>query len=355
MNEHQESSAREKAFKGRGLTEWMLDEFTMSNGILRPILDEVLREGSGLELEIRHRYVNIYYRGGNLMRIRQTGRSGHPQVLVAEFDKRYLERDKAQQASWKYLEVLGSHELTSSEGARMHIDSFDARRAIIDVWPKGERAAQQEIVRVNNAIDSEYLICDIEHAVSHPHPPGKPGKRANKSSRIDLVAVYRPYPGAEGAPARLALIELKDGVGAVDGTDGLRDHVADLQMWLSKPGSLSALTSEMGRIMVQKHRLGLVPAAIERFDDSAAVDYIIAVVNHNPHSQRLRDAILGRDKLGDEPMSLEGFDVKIAIVGDDHVLRHDTLIPLDSITKKNVPLQIFDGTLRDRRLRATER
>jgi hypothetical protein len=50
----------------------------------------------------------------------------------------------------------------------------------------------------------------------------------------------------------------------------------------------------------------------------------------------------------------EELEVKIAILGDDCVIRHDDLIELEDITEERVPPEIFSGTLRVRRHRRDE-
>ena len=62
-------------FERRGLSTWMLAEFINPEGMLHPVLAAV-QDDPELDLEIRNRYVNIYYRGTNLMQIDETGRGG---------------------------------------------------------------------------------------------------------------------------------------------------------------------------------------------------------------------------------------------------------------------------------------
>jgi hypothetical protein len=76
---------------------------------------------------------------------------------------------------------------------------------------------------------------------------------------------------------------------------------------------------------------------------------------HNPRSQKLRDALLGRNGLGESRLSCpEELEVKIAILDDDCVIRHDELINIEDIIEDSVPPEVFSGTLRVRRHRKDE-
>ena len=59
----------------------------LNTGFLAPFRDRVIADRS-LCLEIREDYVNIYYRGGNLLRISKT-----PTSYVAFFDPEYAGSD----------------------------------------------------------------------------------------------------------------------------------------------------------------------------------------------------------------------------------------------------------------------
>ena len=79
------------SFEGRGLTEWMLRQLIEPEGLLHPVLAAVRSDPDGaLELEIRWHYVNIYYRGANLMEVRQP--SPRSSRLTGRFDRRYLQK-----------------------------------------------------------------------------------------------------------------------------------------------------------------------------------------------------------------------------------------------------------------------
>ena len=75
----------------------MLGEFIEPSGRLFPVL-EAVRADPQLDLEIRDHYVNIYYRGTNLMEIRQPA-SGR-ESLTTSFDRRYLPTFGQDKSAW---------------------------------------------------------------------------------------------------------------------------------------------------------------------------------------------------------------------------------------------------------------
>ncbi|MDR0498152.1 MAG: hypothetical protein LBH03_00260 [Holophagales bacterium] len=62
-------------------TDFMND---LQNGILFPLLDRVRRDDT-LMLAIRENYINVYYRGGNIIRLEESS----PNKYVASFDDNY--------------------------------------------------------------------------------------------------------------------------------------------------------------------------------------------------------------------------------------------------------------------------
>jgi hypothetical protein len=355
------------SFTGRGLSEWMLVQFLDTDGLLNPVLRAVLSDpDQALELEIRRHYVNIYYRGANLMEVRQPNvRSPR---LTGRFDKGWIQKyaetpwrepaTTAEVAVHEWLdahEMLGSHTLAERHVVERHVASFAFRRRAMDANMKRrfkpERDAQQKMVLANSSMGSEYLICDIEYSFAHERR-GAAGRI--KTSRLDALAVHHPKGNGRATP-RMALIELKHGVHAIDGVAGLREHVNDIGRRLEEQGNLDAICADIVRITQQKHRLGILSAPIKALDTDREVDYIVAVAEHNPRSQVLCDALLGRKGLADGRLAPpRGLSVKIALLDDSLMLRHDEFIPIEAITDDNIPTQIFCRERRDRRWRKGE-
>ena len=59
------------------------------DGLLHPILERV-KQDQTLMLAIRGNYINIYYRGGNILKVEEQGKSRYR----ASFDKQYSKDGK---------------------------------------------------------------------------------------------------------------------------------------------------------------------------------------------------------------------------------------------------------------------
>jgi hypothetical protein len=258
----------------RKLSKEFMDAFR-SGGKLFPILKWV-QEDDTLDLEIRDDYVNIYYRGGNLIRITRKNDS-----FEFFFDQEY---DKS-----KKLQVpLPTAKVTD------WIEKIPAIKEAMDKYftahKKEEREFQQLVVRENNnssiANSTDYFIIDIEY-----------DNQAEKSkSRFDLIALKWESDGSirknqKGTPC-LAFIEMKYSKDALAGTSGMANHLKGFQEYVKEVGKL-VIIKEMTDIFAQKRMLNLIPSLKHNKNPIAAdaisedFEYIFLLANHNPESSKL--------------------------------------------------------------------
>lgn len=369
------SSLDPRPVGGRGLSGWMLDEFRRPGGLLHPLLQAVREDpGQRLDFAIRNHYVNLYFMGTNLMEVREPGLDG--QRVTTFWDERYLphhaERPWAHKATLEELavearleeqHVLGRQTLAGADDVARHVASIpyrmEAMAACKKHHPKQERQVQQEAARLCNAsADGEYLSCDLEYAFEHDRHEGQ-GRyvRSRKVSSIDLVAAWRRPGNPVDAPARLVLVEFKYGGGQIDGTSGIRSHVRDVGRFLEENRNHARIAEDMVRVMQQRRDLEVVPAAVPKFDLASPVDYLIAVAHHNAKSQKLRDALLGRHGLDEEPLVVpEGMSISVVTLDRTRPLLDGCHpIPLEEILAGPVPTWLFNGRLTQRRLRKDEK
>lgn len=253
----------------RGLSPKFLED--LQRGLLAPIRERVLKDQT-LCIELRENYINVYYRGGNLMRV-STGDGGYSVF----FDPRYFGecppsmpeqrvRVPADVAAW--LAVVPT-----------------LKDAIDLAGPGEEREVQQLLLRDNNiggvARSTDYYVCDIEYA--NPH------------GRFDVVAVRWPStPTARKKQHdhRLVLGEVKFGDGALDGSAGLVEHVTDVNNFVGTPGNRAALEEEMLRVFNQKRALGLIDCDkdLVGFSEEPLM-LMLMLANHDPGSKKLCKAL----------------------------------------------------------------
>jgi len=263
--------------KNRGLSEVFLNE--LQKGLLSPILD-LVRIDATLCLEIRENYINIYYRGGNILRIEENNK-----LYTASFDRKYLIEKTT------HVPKNLPKKLTSSQDVDAWLLATPFLKNEMDLWfgrnPKNEREFQQLIVRENNlgrcAKGTDYFICDIEYA--------------NSNSRFDLIAVRWPSSGPERKNNKnigLAFIEMKYCDGALAGKAGLKKHLKDMNYFLFNQERLSSLKAEMKNVFNQMRRLKLInnQKDIAQFNNDKP-EYIFILANHDPASSVLKRELDG--------------------------------------------------------------
>jgi hypothetical protein len=258
----------------RGLSEIFINELKSKTGLLQDVL-KLVKNDSTLCLEIRKNYINIYYRGGNILKIKEKNSS-----FYAWFDRKYLD-EKTRIP--KKLPTL----LTTSDDVKKWIDVIPFLKYEMDLWfgkhPKDEREFQQLMLRENNfgnsAKSTDYFICDIEYT------------RPNSNWRFDLIAVHWPSSPAERKNNKdlgLAFIEMKFMDKALIGDAGIEKHIEDMNKFLKDQENLNTIKKEMKHVFNQKQELGLIDnqKQIESFGNNNP-EYIMALVNHDPASSIL--------------------------------------------------------------------
>jgi len=260
----------------RGLTKEFL--VTLKKGILVPVLEHV-KQDKTLSLEIRKNYFNIYYRGGNILKV-----DWNKGILHTYWDSGYVHDHEESQVP----KELPS-EIKKQSEAIAWVNAIPILKYEMDVWfckhPKDEREFQQLIVRENNyskaAKGTDYFICDIEYA--NPH------------GRFDMIGVRWPSSGSErkrNTNLGLAFIEMKYCDNALTGSAGMAKHLRNMNKFLEDPKKLDDLKGEMKEIFNQKQDLDLIinQHKIRNFSTNKP-EYIFILTNHDPDSKILYDEL----------------------------------------------------------------
>lgn len=273
-------------------------------GLLNPILRRVKKDAT-LCLEIREKYVNIYYRGGNIIRIKKGKK-----YYIAHFEKKYCKYGRV-----KVIDDLLKHYsfLYSIKAVNAWVDAIPFLKQAMDFWferhPKEEREFQQLIVRENNGSGignyTDYFIIDIEYD-------------NHMGARSDLIAIewesdktIRKMP--EGYKPKLSFIEMKYGDGAIGGKAGVIEHIKKFEEYVKKIG-LKKIKDEMIGILKQKITLKLIPALIKNrhaekiVEFEEKVDFIFLLANHDPEKTGLQKTLKGFEQI-----KIPGVEIKFCV------------------------------------------
>lgn len=248
-------------------------------GVIRPILQRVQQDDT-LQLAIRDGYINIYYRGGSLLRLSEK-LAGY---YKAEFERKYAKGTLP-------IPVLPA-KVDSVDKSVLWVNAFPTLKNIMDLWltrhRKAEREFQQLVARENNysiiSNKSDYFIVDIEYS------------QPKSNSRLDMLAI-RWLAGQQrktGNQCRPVLIEMKYADGALQGRSGILKHLKDIDELIADETRYAMLLQTMqsqfhqlAALDLLKFNRGKSNAVVElNVTDKPEVVFLLA--NHNPRSGSLK-------------------------------------------------------------------
>ncbi|MFA5439498.1 hypothetical protein [Dehalococcoides sp.] len=285
----------------RRLPASFMSDLKNETGLLHPLLEWVKQDNT-LMLFIRNGYVNIYYRGGNLLRLTHKTNGGYNSF----FDPRY---NKSQIPLPKLPTTL-----RNLKDVAAWLAGFPTLKQIMDIsfsiHNKPEREFQQLIARENNCSpisgETEYFITDIEFSDS------------SIGARFDLLAIrWLAAERKNGRNCKAALIEMKYGDNALSGAAGLFKHIQDINVFLSDVNRYKSLLQTMETQFEQLDDLGLLQFEHPTNGFKVTVgseckpEVIFVLANHNPRSSKLR-AILDDSRIKEYEQSMH-FDLKFFV------------------------------------------
>jgi len=299
----------------RKLSAKFMGDLVDSDGVLHPILTRVKKDHT-LMLAIRENFINIYYRGGNILKIMEHNKGSYQ----ASFDDRYNKSG--------LLIPDSPSEINNQNDSRSWIDSFPSRKNIMDeyfsTYGKAEREFQQLIARENNnstiSNESEYFVSDIEVTETY--------------ARFDIMAIrWLAAQRKNGNNCKVALIEMKYGDSALTGSAGLLKHLKDMEKLISNKDSYAKLLETMESQFNQLDELGLLKfnkgtsntKVKLNVDNKPEVIFILA--NHNPRSPKLK-TILSDPEI-DKYAQSELFDLRFFVASfSGYGLHSKCMLPL---------------------------
>ena len=283
----------------RKLSAKFMGDLVDSDGVLYPILARVKKDHT-LMLAIRENFINIYYRGGNILNLKEHNKG----FYQASFDDQYNKSG--------LLIPDSPTEINNQNDSRSWIDSFPSRKNIMDeyfsTYGKAEREFQQLIARENNnstiSNESEYFVSDIE--VAEPY------------ARFDIMAIrWLAAQRKNRSNCKAALIEMKYGDSALTGSAGLLKHLKDMEKLITNKDGYSKLLETMESQFTQLDELGLLKFnkgtsnAKVKLNPDEIPEVIFVIANHNPRSPKLKTIL--RDPEIDKYAQSQLFDLKFYV------------------------------------------
>lgn len=289
----------------------------LTEGEYKEIIDFASQRENELDVQIRDNYLNIYYQGGNLLRV-------HPRSLY--FDEFYFHRgakdmrkthlidkckkgDKACIARWEdyknrrkeMLDILKERGMaTYCKEMKRIMKEWDADLHTIGI-SHDEKNAQQQI-SMNNRGATDYTVVDLEYAVSTTSNFKYNGDSTKKVPRFDLIAVDKS--------GQLYVIELKTGLKAIDGNSGIRAHMDCFKHTIGRD-SKNEFLNEMDELLKQKRELNLIDKNV--FIDKTREPQFIFAFSDKQGENRYEDFV--------EACKDEGYNDKVIYLNDDYQLK----------------------------------
>lgn len=283
----------------RKLSAKFIGDLINSDGVLHPLLTRVKKDHT-LMLAIRKNFINIYYRGGNILNLKEHNKG----YYQASFDDQYNKSG--------LLIPYSPTKINNQNDSKSWIDSFPNRKNIMDeyfsIYGKAEREFQQLIARENNnstiSNESEYFVSDIE--VTEPY------------ARFDIMAIrWLAVHRKSGSNCKIALIEMKYGDSALGGKAGMLKHLKDMEKLISNKDSYTKLLETMESQFNQLDKLGLLnfnngaSNAKVKLNSDEKPEVIFILANHNPRSTKLK-TILSAPEIENYAQS-QLFDLKFYV------------------------------------------
>jgi len=297
----------------RGLSAEFMNE--LLNGFLTPIL-KLVQNDDTLSLQIRNDYLNIYYRGGNILKLTRKNNS-----YLTHFENKY---------STDKIKMNLPNLISIKEDSNRWAENIPLLKQIMDIYftkhSKSEREFQQLVARENNnsiiSNDTDYFITDLEYS--------------STNSRFDLIGIKWKSSSSKRKNVhhcQLILIEMKYGDAALGGTAGIKKHLDDIEKFCGDTTKLENLKEETISAFKQLRELDLIQFGdkgnnhqIEQLRNEKP-EFIFLFANHKPAKGKLSSEF-------QNILDINNADVRIATANFmGYGLYHQNMLTIEEFKK----------------------
>ncbi|MDL2298271.1 hypothetical protein LJC40_03860 [Synergistaceae bacterium OttesenSCG-928-D05] len=271
-------------------------------GVLHPILEFVQNDDT-LCLAIRNNYINIYYRGGSLMKIFTKGPVNQKTYSISFNAEGYANKNKLLNTLGILGQGLPKADPTTREDVSKWVrdwcENIPKIKAVMDGWlavsPKPEREFQQLIWRENNRKNDKfkktkfnYYFVDVEYTAKD--------SQKEKGGRFDMLALRQPNDSEN--PAIVSLVEIKYGEAALSGESGLKEHVKDICKYLIEKSHKQDLIEQTRDLYEDQYELGTLLRGSKGTAPSVCnhseleIEILFIFINIPPASEKLKEVLL---------------------------------------------------------------
>lgn len=256
-------------------------------------------KNSELDIQYRGGYINVYYKGGNLLKLSRQD--------TVELDEKYFHTPEENGWRSTHIEIWRKNkkdinerrefkDLTPLEKKSRHNDAEDIYKALcdkrdevvnklrqatteqetrivlkkimkqIDDWKeclkqngwrkstKNERSVQHYISLNNKDFDEgcDFLVLDIEYAISSLAKYKKDGvEKDSEQPRLDIIAIDRD--------GQLYVMELKYGMKSVNNESGIKPHIEDYYATVGNDSKWQDFNNDVSILLKRKQIDNLIP------------------------------------------------------------------------------------------------
>ena len=239
--------------------DFLYRQLRSNDGIYHNILEYVINDNE-LDLQIRENYINVYYKGGNILKLKP--KSYDIDIMYFQYDANVKSKDiKSDKTKLKLLEK--EREVLIDLLPKNPQEYFIKAKKVMDRWDfamserkqHNEKKEQQEIA-IANRKNSDYIVLDLEYAVSQNSLFKYNGNKGKKVPRFDIIAIHN---------GQLVIIELKKGLGAIGGESGIEPHMDCFNATIGRD-TQGLFMREMRDLLRQKKALGIIADNVEISD-----------------------------------------------------------------------------------------